>query len=123
VATVLVGGREGIEMFGEEALADRRVLSLAERVRHQADDTLPFPRTYGGRLRIHLRDGRIREADEIVNRGHPDRPLTDEEVRAKFVSNARRRLDNGAVEKLVETVWRLDELDSLDELVALAQVP
>lgn len=123
VATALVGGREGTDLFGEDALADRRVLGLAERVRYEPDPTLPFPKTYGGRVVVHLRDGRTREVDEIVNRGHPDRPLTDEEVRAKFIANARRRLDNGSAEKLVETVWRLDELGSVEEIVALVQVP
>ena len=122
VASAIVGGREGFELFGEDARSDKRVLALAERVRHVADDSLPFPKTYGGRITIVLRDGRVREADELVNRGHPDRPLTDEEVAAKFSANARRRLDSGAVEKVVDTVWRLEELDSVVELAGLVQV-
>ena len=122
VASVLVGGREGLELFGDEARTDRRVLALAERVHYRVDDTLPFPETFGGRITIVLRDGRVREADELVNRGHPDRPLTDDEVVAKFSANARRRLDAGAVQKVADTVWRLEELDSLDELAALVQV-
>ena len=122
VASAIVGGREGLDLFGEEARSDKRVLALAERVYHRRDDTLPFPKTFGGRIMIQLRDGRVREAEELVNRGHPDRPLTDDEVIAKFSSNARRRLDNGAVEKVADTVWRLDELDSVEELAALVQV-
>jgi 2-methylcitrate dehydratase PrpD len=122
VASAIVGGREGFDLFGEEARSDRRVLALAERVHHRADDTLPFPATYGGRITIQLRDGRVREADELVNRGHPDRPLADDEVVAKFSANARRRLDAGAVQKVVDTVWRLEELDSVEELTGLVQV-
>jgi 2-methylcitrate dehydratase PrpD len=122
VASAIVGGREGLDLFGEEARADKRVLALAERVHHRRDDTLPFPETFGGRITIQLRDGRLREADELVNRGHPDRPLSDDEVVAKFASNARRRLDAGAVQKVVDTVWRLEELDSVDELAGLVQV-
>ena len=111
-----------MELFGEEARTDRRVLALAERVRYRVDDTLPFPETYGGRITIVLRDGRVREADELTNRGHPDRRLTDDEVTAKFTGNARRRLDAGSVRKIADTVWRLDEVDSIDELTSLAQV-
>ena len=119
VATAIVGGRESLDYFGEEARADKRVLALAERVRHVVDDSLP---TFGGRVTIALRDGRVREADEPINRGHPDRPLSDDEVTAKFVANARRRLDNGAVEKVADVVWRLEEIDSVSELASLAQV-
>ncbi len=122
VASAIVGGREGFDLFGDDARSDKRVLALAQRVRHVADDTLPFPKTYGGRITIMLRDGRVREADELVNRGHPDRPLTDDEVAAKFAANARRRLDSGAVAKVVDTVRRLEELDSVDELAGLVQV-
>jgi 2-methylcitrate dehydratase PrpD len=122
VATILAGGRSGPGAFGEEALNDRRVITLAQRVFAEADPTLDFPAAFGGRVRIVLRDGRIREASEAINRGHPDRPLSEEELRAKFVANARKRLDNGAVAKLAETTMRLDELDSVEELTALAQV-
>lgn len=122
VASALVGGREGLDLFGEEARSDKRVLSLAERVRHVIDDTLPFPQTFGGRVTIMLRDGRVREIEELVNRGHPDRPLTDDEVTAKFTANARRRLDNGAVAKLADGVWGLEKTDSVEELASLVQV-
>jgi 2-methylcitrate dehydratase PrpD len=120
VASALVGGREGLDLFGEEARADKRILSLAERVRHVVDDSIP---TFGGRVTIALRDGRVREAEELINRGHPDRPLSDEDVTAKFLANARRRLDNGAAQKVADTVWRLDEIDSISELASLVQVP
>jgi 2-methylcitrate dehydratase PrpD len=119
VASAIVGGRDGLDLFGEDARNDKRVLALAERVRHVVDDSIP---TFGGRVTIQLRDGRVREADELVNRGHPDRPLSDEDVTAKFSANARRRLDNGAVSKLADVVWRLEEIDSIDELASLAQV-
>lgn len=74
-------------------------------------------------MRVHTRDGRTIELDEIPNRGHPDRPLSDDEVREKFLRNATRRLDRGAAEKLLDVVWRLDELDSVAELAALTQAP
>src|SRR5438309_47194 len=85
VASAIVGGRDALEYFGEDARADRRVLTLAERVHHEPDTTLPFPKTYGGRLRVNTRGGRTIEVEELVNRGHPDRPLSDEELAAKFL--------------------------------------
>ena len=120
VASAVVGGREGLDLFGEEARSDKRVLALAERVRYEVDGALP---TFGGRVTIVLRDGRAREAEELVARGHPDRPMSDDEVTAKFIANARRRLDNGASQKALDVVWRLEEVDSIAELSSLVQVP
>jgi 2-methylcitrate dehydratase PrpD len=119
VASAVVGGRSGLDLFGEDARADRRVLALADRVRHVVDDSLP---TFAGRVTIALRDGRVREAEELIVRGHPDRPLTDDEVTEKFLSNARRRLENGAAQKAADVVWKLDEIDSIAELASLVQV-
>ena len=120
VASAIVGGREGLDLFGEDARTDRRVLSLAERVRHVADDSIP---TFGGRVSIRMRDGRTRGADELTNRGHPDRPLSDEDLTAKFVANAHRRLDNGTSQKAADVLWHLDEVDSMADLASLLQVP
>lgn len=121
VAAAIVGGREGLDLFGDDARADRRVLTLAERVRAVGDPTLPFPKTYGGRIEIHTRAGRTIEVEEMTNRGHPDRPLSDEEVASKFLHNATRRVDMGTAEKIFEAMWRLEELDSIEELTALTQ--
>jgi 2-methylcitrate dehydratase PrpD len=121
VAVVMTGGRDALDLFDEDARTDRRVLSLAERVRAVADPALPFPETYGGRMTVLLRDGRERHVTELVNRGHPDRPLSDDEVRTKFFSNARRRLDEAAAEKLADAIAHLDELDSMREITALFQ--
>jgi 2-methylcitrate dehydratase PrpD len=121
VAAVLVGGRDGLELFDDEARADSRVLALAERVRYTVDGTLPFPATYGGRITLVRRDGREIHVEELVNRGHPDRPLSDEEVRAKFLANARHRLDDPTAEKLAASIDQLEEMESVDEIVELTQ--
>jgi 2-methylcitrate dehydratase PrpD len=121
VASALVGGRQGLDLFGDAARADRRILTLAERVRDEVDPALPFPLSFGGRLVVLTRGGRAVEVEELVNRGHPDRPLSDDEVVEKFLGCATRRLDSGTAEKLVETLMRLDELDSVRELAGLAQ--
>ncbi len=121
VAVALVGGRDGLDLFDEDARTDRRVLALAERVRYEIDSSLPFPHTYGGRLSVLLRDGRERSVEELVNRGHPDRPLDDDDVREKFTANARKRLDEAATIKLAEEIEHLEELDSTHELTALTQ--
>lgn len=123
VASAMTGGREALDLFGQEARSDRAVLGLAERVWHIPDDTLPFPRAYGARVRIETRGGREIVLEELTNRGHPDRPLSDEELAGKFLANAGRRLEPPAAEKLLEAMWRLEELDSVEELADLAQVP
>ncbi|HVL33152.1 MAG TPA: MmgE/PrpD family protein [Actinomycetota bacterium] len=119
VATAIVGGRETLEMFGADARADRRVLTLAERVRHQADPSIHFPQIFGGRVRVHTRSGRQLDMDEPVNRGHPDRPLSDSEVTDKFLRNARERLDARVARRLMQRLQRLESIEQIDTLAEL----
>jgi len=123
IGSVIVGGREGIELFEEEARHDRRVLMVAERVHVVADPTLPFPRTYGGRLSINTRGGRTLEIDELVNRGHPDRPLDDEELRQKFLTNARRRLGARGARRALVALERIAEAGAIDDVTATLRTP
>lgn len=118
VATAVVGGRPAAEMFSEDARTDRRVLALAARVACEEDAALPAA---GGRVRIMLRDGRSRETGEEQTRGSPGRELSDEDLRAKFTANARRRLDQPSTAKLATLVMRIETLDAIDDVIALAQ--
>lgn len=116
VATAIVGGRDGLEMFGDEARTDRRVLTLAERVHHFPDPSLRFPASFGGRLIVHTRAGRTIEIEHLVNRGHPDLPLSDDEVRDKFLRNARARLDARAARRALKDLAALPSVDSVEDL-------
>lgn len=119
VASAIVGGRDALDLFGEDARNDRRVLTLAERVHHIADPTLPFPATYGGRVRMGTRSGRSIEIDELTNRGHPDRPLSDDELREKFLGNARGRLDRRLARRALMRLERLEDVDEISAVTAL----
>jgi 2-methylcitrate dehydratase PrpD len=123
VASAIVGGRESLEYFGEDARNDRRVLTLAERIHHQPDTALPFPKTYGGRLRVNTRGGRTIEIDELVNRGHPDRPLSDDELSSKFMRNAKMRLDTRAARRALTKLQRLETIEKIESLTGAVQTP
>ena len=123
VASAIVGGRDALEYFGDDARADRRVLTLAERVHHEPDTTLPFPKTYGGKLRVYTRGGRSIEIEELVNRGHPDRPLSDEELASKFLKNARMRLETRAARRALTKLQRIDQIDKIENLTSALQTP
>ncbi|GAA1852087.1 MmgE/PrpD family protein [Pseudonocardia alni subsp. carboxydivorans] len=84
VATTLLRGRFGLAELSDAALADRTALDLAQKVRVTEDPDSAFPAAYSGAIEIELADGRILRHREQVNRGHDERPLTNDDVVAKF---------------------------------------
>jgi 2-methylcitrate dehydratase PrpD len=109
VASMLVRGHVEVDDFEGDAFRDPAVLALARRVVHREDPASDYPRYFPGWVRIRLRDGRVMEHREPINRGSLARPLTGEQVRDKFRRNARRALPPERVETVNSLVSALEE--------------
>jgi 2-methylcitrate dehydratase PrpD len=118
VASMLVRGHVDIDDFSDAAIRDPAVLGLAQRVLYRDDPESDYPRHFPGRLRIHLRHGPVLEHHEPINRGSADRPLTEEEVHAKFRRNAQRVLPRAQVEAVLVAVAGLEQHTTLAPLTA-----
>ena len=65
-----------------------RCTALASKIRYRINPADEYPRNFSGHLRATLRDGSTREYRQPHMRGGAREPLTDDEVRAKFLDNA-----------------------------------
>ncbi|MGQ9653901.1 MAG: hypothetical protein ACUVXD_07525, partial [Thermodesulfobacteriota bacterium] len=68
---------------------------------------------------ITLKDGRLLRKRVDHPRGHARNPMTDHEVESKFRSMASRVMSQAQMERLIETVWKLDELNDVGEIARL----
>ena len=87
VAASLRAGKFGLAELEDGALADPATLELAAKVGYRADPDSRFPQHYSGEVIVRLDDGRELRHRESVNRGAADRPLSNDEVEAKFLQN------------------------------------
>ncbi|MDI2030853.1 MmgE/PrpD family protein [Saccharopolyspora sp. TS4A08] len=126
-AALLGGGGLGVfhEDFTDAAAADPARLDLAGRVRVVADDeaTAGFPRQFPAVLTAELTDGttvteRIRE-----NRGGPQRPLSADELAAKFTGNAERAVGPDRAAEIVASLWTLREDRPVTEVMSGLHTP
>ncbi len=119
VASGLLRGRLGLPELSPEAFADERAVALMQRIHCVADPATTFPRHYTGEVRVLMRDGRQLAHRESVNRGHAERPLTNEDVKLKFMENASIHFSQAHAEALCAAVLGIDQLDRLDSLDSL----
>lgn len=108
IAVNVLRGDTTLDDFDEASRQDPEVLALSAKVSHRAVASQTFPDYMHGGVRITLADGRELVHDEPINRGHPDNPLSADEVQAKFRANAQRALSDGQVERAIEAVMTLD---------------
>lgn len=123
VASNLLYGHARLDSFMETALRDQAVLETAAKIGYDVEPWPEFPDSFPGGLRLTLRDGRILEWREAINRGHPDNPMEPWEVQEKFRDNARRALPTERIDAVISATERLEALSRITELTELCVVP
>ena len=112
VASGLVRGRFGLQDLEEGALRDSVVLEVASKVDYEIDPNSRFPKYYSGEVIVRLKDGRELQWREDVNRGASDRPLSNDDIAAKFMENACIAVSKQRAEALRDAVLSLDQHDA-----------
>jgi 2-methylcitrate dehydratase len=108
--------RFGPDSFSPEKFSDPVVLDLIERITVEPDPSLP---KFGGISEIRTKDGRRFEKKAGIPHGVIEDPLTDEEIEDKFRQMAGSYLNDGQIQKMIEMVWNIEELDEMAKLSAL----
>lgn len=116
VASAAVRRRLTLDELTPEALRDPQVSALAAKVNYAVDAETTFPRHYSGAVEIQTMDGRTYSDREDVNKGSAQNPLSEAEVEAKFVANARRVLSAGRAEELLDALRNIETLDDVRKL-------
>ena len=65
-------------------------------------------------MEVTLDDGRKLRNRVAVNRGNPDRPLTNAEIEAKFFENCALNLDASAARRIRDRVLGLENLSAVE---------
>lgn len=119
VAALLLRERVDVGTYAEPAIGDADVLELAGRVTYEIKEYDTFPASFPGGVRITTRDGAVHEAELPHQRGGPDYPMSDVDVREKYRINAAFALDSEAVGDLERAVLELPDADDLSALQIL----
>ncbi len=89
MAVSFMDGRAGFGQFTEARVHDSAVLALTSKIHYVIDPDNEYPRNFTGHLRATLSDGRVIEKRQPHMRGGAREPLSDAEIDAKFLDNAR----------------------------------
>jgi 2-methylcitrate dehydratase PrpD len=89
IAVGFLDGKAGFEQFTDERVKDPTVRALAATVSYVIDPHNDYPKNFSGHIRATLKDGTVREVRKPNMRGGAHEPLTDDEVKVKFLDNLR----------------------------------
>jgi 2-methylcitrate dehydratase PrpD len=87
IAVGMLRGDAGLIDYEEAVVHDPVVRALAGKVRYVIDPDNPYPRQFTGHVRVTLKSGAVREANQDHFRGGRDEPMSADALEAKFVAN------------------------------------
>ncbi|MGH3326399.1 MAG: MmgE/PrpD family protein, partial [Streptomycetales bacterium] len=117
-AVAAVDGAASVRQFEDLRVNDPDVVAMRARVGIVVDDALPKD---AAAVSITLTDGRRLTRHVMHNKGTPAKPMTDEEIEAKFVDLATPRIGADAAHQVVEHCWRLDQCADVAEIARLCR--
>ena len=118
VATGLIKGRLSLAELEPVVFTNSDVLALADKVVCSPDPNSAFPKAYSGEVRITLNSGETVTHREHINRGADERPLSNDEIIAKFDDNAALLLNREALARARDTLLGLETAERATDAVA-----
>jgi 2-methylcitrate dehydratase PrpD len=122
LAIALLDRRAGVAQFSDERVTSPDAQEWTARVEVEVDDTAEragYDRMYSA-VSVRLTDGTTLRREASFARGSPRRPMTDDELVAKFAECAALAgLDDGATRSVVEEVEAIESLDDVSRLTVL----
>jgi 2-methylcitrate dehydratase PrpD len=108
IAVGFLDGKAGFEQFTDERVRDPKVRALAATVSYVIDPDNDYPKNFSGHIRATLKDGTVREVRRPHMRGGAHEPLTDDEIKSKFLENLKfGGLDTRRSTRLTEAIDRI----------------
>ena len=113
-AVAMVDGAAGLRQFTDERVNAPEVAAMRERIHFTFDDSLPKD---AAAVTLKLNDGRVLARETTHNKGTPGNPMSDDELSAKFIDLATAVLEPEGSRRILDELWRIDELDDISALI------
>ncbi len=115
-AHALVHGSVRLNAFTPERMRDADVRAVLAKVEVTADPELSkgYPNQRAAHVEIELNDGRKLAHFQPYRKGDPELPLTDDELNDKFRELAIPVIGDAVTRRLLDELWSLEKLKSVD---------
>jgi 2-methylcitrate dehydratase PrpD len=121
VAVAIANKKISMDAFTREAIGDRRILDLSNKIKVERDPSLSHPVSEAGRVKIETNAGTyIKQVDHP--RGGPDSNMTYEDVIPKFVDCASysiKSVPQKTIDRIIQLIANLEEVKDVAQILAL----
>jgi 2-methylcitrate dehydratase len=124
VAAALHDGLVTLHSFSPKRLQDPGLQELMKKIRvvSRPEFAGRYPAAMPTRLTVRTRTGATYMQQVDLPLGHPGHPMSDQEVEDKLRRLATRRIERARMDRLIDFVWELEQIDDIGKLMPLLRV-
>ncbi|MGH2775732.1 MAG: MmgE/PrpD family protein [Actinomycetota bacterium] len=119
-AVAAVDGAASVRQFTDDRVSDPAVAAMRDKVSIVVDEALPKD---AATVTIKIADGRALSKTISHNKGTPSRPMSDDEIEAKFLDLAAERVGDEIARRVAEICWNLEHQDDVGAIARLCEGP
>jgi 2-methylcitrate dehydratase PrpD len=113
-------GRVGLAQFKPSCLNDPQVRGLLPKIHMEIDPefaSMGLIGTAPAKLEIILKDGTVLNGRCDLAKGNPEKPLSDEELSAKFLENVSGIIEPRHSQKILKALFAFEKVDDINTIV------
>ncbi|HED6851870.1 TPA: MmgE/PrpD family protein [Campylobacter coli] len=102
-----------ITLKSYQDLKRKEVLEFAQKITYEKRKSQGFPKYFPGHMEAILQDGKVICKDIFINKGNFDNPLSFDELKDKFINNAKENLTMDKIHDILEQIKHLEKQTDL----------
>jgi 2-methylcitrate dehydratase len=124
VATALITGGVCHADFEEENFRSPHRLDLMKKIECYEDPehTSDYPKYYRFRIEVTLKSGEKVVRDVRHGKGHPQNPLSDQDIETKFRKLSKHLLLPRQIDQGLETLWNFEGVDDMSAFLSIFEM-
>jgi 2-methylcitrate dehydratase PrpD len=119
VASGLIRGKLGLKELHQSALTEPEVIALMDKITYEIDPQSTFPKHYTGEVIVKLDDDSEISHRVSINRGNPDAPISNEDIKSKFQENCSLYLTKEKTQEIYKNIMNIEKQNNCLELEKL----
>jgi len=124
VAVALMDGVVTLDQFDAAHLENKQLQKLVQKVTvaEKKEYTEMYGTSFPNKITVSMNNGKVYEKEILDPKGHPNNPLTLEELETKFRRAAEPLLSKERQDKIMDMIGSLEQLEDIGSLMRLFEV-
>src|SRR5438445_4391176 len=117
----LLEGKIDNSTYSEKKFRDPKILDFLKKITVVEDKALSsmYPEAVANMVTVKLSSGKVVTKQDDYHKGHPENPMSDQDVEEKFLRLTRKILDKNHARRILDDAWSIEKAKDVSKVVSI----